>query len=79
MPISSPRSTKGSLAGAALDVFPNEPLPPESPLWAHPKVTVTPHNAGDISPEAIVSDIVRQIGRFENGEPLEHLVERKRY
>ena len=69
---------EGSLAGAALDVFPEEPLPSGSPMWAHPKVTVTPHNAGDISPEAIVSDIARQIGRFENGEPLEHLVERKR-
>ena len=69
---------EGSLAGAALDVFPEEPLPSESPLWTHPKVTVTPHNAGDISPEAIVTDIARQIGRFENGEPLEHLVERKR-
>jgi glyoxylate/hydroxypyruvate reductase A len=69
---------EGSLAGATLDVFPQEPLPAGSPLWTHPRVTVTPHNAGDISPEAIVSDIARQIGRFENGEPLEHLVERKR-
>jgi len=69
---------EGSLAGAALDVFPEEPLPSSSPLWADPKVTVTPHNAGDISPEAIVADIARQIGRFESGEPLEHLVDRKR-
>jgi glyoxylate/hydroxypyruvate reductase len=66
------------LAGAALDVFPEEPLPADSELWTHPKVTVTPHNAGDISPETIVADISRQIGRFENGEPLEHLVERSR-
>jgi glyoxylate/hydroxypyruvate reductase len=69
---------EGALAGAALDVFPQEPLPADSPLWTHPKVTVTPHNAGDVSPRAIVADISRQIGRFENGEPLEHLVERKR-
>ena len=69
---------EGALAGAALDVFPQEPLPADSPLWTHPKVTVTPHNAGDVSPQAIVADISRQIGRFENGEPLEHLVERKR-
>ena len=59
-------------------MFPKEPLPADSPLWTHPKVTVTPHNAGDVSPQAIVADISRQIGRFENGEPLEHLVERKR-
>ena len=68
----------GTLAGAALDVFPEEPLPLQSPLWTHPRVTVTPHNAGDVSPEAIVADIARQIGRFESGEPLEHLVDRKR-
>jgi glyoxylate/hydroxypyruvate reductase A len=69
---------EGALAGAALDVFPHEPLPPESLLWAHPKVTLTPHNAGDISPQAIVADISRQIARFENGEPLDHLVRRER-
>ncbi len=69
---------EGSLAGAALDVFPQEPLPPDSPFWTHPRVTITPHNAGDISPQAIVADIGRQIGRFENGEPLDHLVSRQR-
>ncbi len=68
----------GGLAGATLDVFPEEPLPAGSPLWTHPKVTVTPHNAGDVSPEAIVADIARQIERFENGQPLENLVKRQR-
>jgi glyoxylate/hydroxypyruvate reductase A len=68
----------GTLAGAALDVFPHEPLPPESPFWTHPKVTITPHNAGDILPAFLVADVMQQIARLERGEPLMNLVDRSR-
>lgn len=65
----------GTLKGATLDVFETEPLPPESPLWSHPGVTVTPHNAAMSEPEAIASLVAAQIRRLEAGEPLQHLVD----
>lgn len=37
---------RGELQGAGLDVFEEEPLPPDSPLWTHPRVVITPHIAG---------------------------------
>jgi len=69
---------EGSLAGATLDVFPNEPLPQESPLWMHPKVTITPHNAGDIAPRVFAPHVIAQIEDFEHGLPLQNVVDRGR-
>ncbi|MEM6667031.1 MAG: glyoxylate/hydroxypyruvate reductase A [Pseudomonadota bacterium] len=68
----------GVLGHAVLDVFETEPLPPENPLWHHPKVTLTPHVAADSTPEGLTRLIVSQIRRAERGEPLLHLVDRKR-
>lgn len=68
----------GVLAGVTLDVFPQEPLPASSPLWTHPRVTITPHNAGDISPRVFAPHVIAQIERFERGLPLENLVDRSR-
>ena len=68
----------GTLSGATLDVFPQEPLPSDSPMWSHPKVTVTPHNAGDVLPAFMAADVMRQIERFERGEALLNTVDRRR-
>jgi glyoxylate/hydroxypyruvate reductase len=68
--------TEGTLAGATLDVFATEPLPAASPLWTHPKVTVTPHNAAAIRPQALVANVLGQIERFEAGDALAHVVDR---
>jgi glyoxylate/hydroxypyruvate reductase A len=67
---------EGSLAGASLDVFPQEPLPTESPLWSHPKVIVTPHNAAASVPRTLVKNVLAQIERFETGHPLDNVVDR---
>ena len=68
----------GELHAATLDVFTEEPLPPDSPIWNHPRVTVTPHCAADSDPETICAYMVRQIERHQRGEPLLNLVDRTR-
>ena len=66
----------GTLLAATLDVFATEPLPPDSPFWSHPKVTLSPHNAADTDPDAISRYVAEQIARHERGEPLENVVDR---
>jgi glyoxylate/hydroxypyruvate reductase A len=66
-----------TLVGATLDVFGTEPLPADSPFWSHPKVTLSPHNAADTDPDAISLYVADQIARFERGEALGNVVDRK--
>lgn len=62
----------GRLAGAALDVFEVEPLPPASPLWSLPRVLVTPHSAGTGPGNHLRAAelFVDNVGRYVRGEPL---------
>jgi glyoxylate/hydroxypyruvate reductase A len=59
----------GQLSGAALDVFRTEPLPPDSPLWSHPKVIVTPHESGG-TPQGSLAHIAENYRRLLAGQPL---------
>ena len=66
----------GRLAGAALDVFEEEPLPTESPLWTLPNVIVTPHTAG-LTPGSAANAVeifLDNLGRYLRGEPLRNEV-----
>jgi phosphoglycerate dehydrogenase-like enzyme len=67
----------GAIAGASLDVFAEEPLPPDSPLWSMPTVVVSPHISGDVHDweEAVVGVFVANLRRFVAGEALQNQVD----
>ena len=67
----------GQVGHATLDVFATEPLPPEHPFWAHPRVTVTPHIAANTRPDTSAAAIAENIRRGEAGEPFLNLVDRR--
>ena len=65
----------GQLAGATLDVFRTEPLPPEHPFWHHPRITVTPHVSARTLREESIAQIARKIRALQRGEPIAGVVD----
>ena len=57
----------GQLSYAALDALKTEPLPQESPLWLHPKVTVMPHVARRPTVAQLVTELAANIRSIEAG------------
>jgi phosphoglycerate dehydrogenase-like enzyme len=60
----------GHLRAAVLDVFREEPLPPNDPLWSTPGVYITSHTAGPTPDEAVAEVFKRNLKRYIAGEPL---------
>ncbi|MCU0486305.1 MAG: D-2-hydroxyacid dehydrogenase [Anaerolineales bacterium] len=65
----------GQLAGAVLDVFETEPLPPEHPLWHTPNTFITAHTAAINYPPDIAAVFINNYPRYLRGEPLLGLVD----
>lgn len=70
---------QGGIAAAALDVFAQEPLPADSPLWALPNVVISPHMCGDVRgwEDAVVAIFVDNAGRWVRGEALRNVVDKR--
>jgi phosphoglycerate dehydrogenase-like enzyme len=66
------------IGGAILDVFAEEPLPAEHPLWRLPNAVITPHVSGPSTPEELTPIFTRNLARYLAGQPLHHVVDRTR-
>ncbi|MDA1191049.1 MAG: D-2-hydroxyacid dehydrogenase [Candidatus Poribacteria bacterium] len=72
---------QGVIAGAGLDVFETEPLPPDHPLWGMENVLITPHTAGAAphTSERRVAVVTENLRRFASGEPLLNVVDKRNW
>ena len=68
----------GQLGGTTLDVFQDEPLPPDSPFWDHPRVVLTPHVASMTIATGACEMVIDNIRRHKAGKPLLHVVDMAR-
>ena len=68
----------GRISGAVLDVFEQEPLPDDSPLWSMDNVLITPHNSAYSFPEQVAGVFAVNYARYLEGSPLNYLVDFER-
>ncbi len=70
---------KGTIAGAGLDVAPEEPLPAEHPLWSIANVVMTPHTAGASQLRAgrNIDRFCENLRRFRRGQPLVGVIDKE--
>ena len=70
--------TEHRIAGAALDVFAEEPLPADSPLWEVPGLVISPHMSGDTIGwrDDLAEQFLDNFDRWEAGEPLLNVVDK---
>jgi phosphoglycerate dehydrogenase-like enzyme len=68
----------GQIAGAGLDVAPEEPLPASHPLWTTPNVVMTPHTAGasQLRVGRNIDRFLRNLEHFRAGRPIEGQIDK---
>ena len=65
----------GHLSAALLDVFRQEPLPPEHPFWTHERITLTPHTSARTLAQDSIDQIVGKLAALARGEAVTGLVD----
>jgi glyoxylate/hydroxypyruvate reductase A len=69
---------QGHIAGATLDVFREEPLPPAHPFWQEPRITITPHISALTMRDESARQIAAKIQALQDGLPIAGLVDQSR-
>jgi len=67
--------SNGKMAGAALDVFDEEPIPKDNPLWDAPNLSITAHIAAISHPLLLVPIFVDNYQRYSKDEPLKYVID----
>ena len=70
---------RGGIAGAMLDVFQEEPLQPDNPLWRAPNIMISPHMSSYFAgyEKAMADQFLENLARFRTGQPLKDLIDKR--